>query len=124
MFFVIYLMEMNVSNSGYVFEDLIFKDMNFANLNIIKNQYLPNTLCTFIIFFLEFFLFGEKLRIHIPQSIQELYWSKDHIRGFVSLNHRNPSHYPIFLSVIFIYVLYSFMSQMRLYTRLNKQLLV
>ena len=51
MFLVIYLMEMNVSNSGNVFEDLIFKDMNYANLNIIKNQYIPNTLCTFVIFF-------------------------------------------------------------------------
>lgn len=69
MFFAICLMEMNVSNSGYVFEDLYYQDMNYANFNLVKNGYAPVAFSTFFIFLLQFILFGEKLRIQIPRGL-------------------------------------------------------
>eukprot|EP00347_Sterkiella_histriomuscorum_P002306 403368665 len=118
-FVIAYFLEINFSLFGHSLEELIFNDLRYFNQTIFTNFYLPYTLTTFMILYLQFMLFGEKLSIRMPLDLSDLWHGTQQVKGFTIIDQKDFRHYPIFFYGNAIFMYFGYLSQLRTYARLN-----
>ncbi|CDW88552.1 UNKNOWN [Stylonychia lemnae] len=118
-FFLAWFGEVHFSIIGHAFEDLVFGDLNYFGWSLIQGFHIPYLIATFIIFFLQFMLYGEGLKFNSPQSIYDFANGHGHIQNYQVVSHNDIRAYPIYFYSNLVFALSILHSNLRTYQRLN-----